>query len=569
MLTTQKISTSDQSDIQTKLIDAMVETIKNINAKPKDAHGIWYPDEYEQYCKENGIEYKKEYITGYTNPEFWEQIGERETFMMKKGKKASNALQAFLNGLTLGDCGNMMVACQYAALLEVFGEEKFNLIFDPESNPIVISQMMTGNPVQSSGYFFEFTPGAEEALIGTVGNRPIKKGDMCHIAGVSFYTLRHPTGTSAGENVICVGKNEKGEDLFYGFDGAFKDKPLTEREIRSLLLENYNLPRNHFDEELISKKPNPKYKSILELGTLPTTNPLDLTKGFLVASSIGPVLPRIEKYAQMDSKEAAENFMKDYNYFIRNRMLKSWERIPLTSLKSSYERMPEKSFLPDDLTISFSDDDHSLFKLDQTFGHDEKRFSKTKIFPTPKFSEMTEQGYVNRFLNNPINESIKQQLREKNVSRELTYIIINGGIDRFIHYHFVNMDQLICFHEKSPWILDALRRSNFTDAIYSKIITIDQIGKLTEIQVKSLLSAEEGVKLKNKIDDYIKFNDQQSIKLLKFNTEDSVSGIPKSIFSKSEQEYKKILEQAKKVENDQAQALWDKDYSLTRRKYPG
>ncbi len=68
---------------------------------------------------------------------------------------------------------------------------------------------------------------------------------------MKWYKDKHPMGVWAGDNVICVGYNHNGEQLFLGF--GF-EKPLTELEIYDRLIDGYNQERSEKELRYISSR---------------------------------------------------------------------------------------------------------------------------------------------------------------------------------------------------------------------------------------------------------------------------------------------------------------------------
>lgn len=212
--------------------------------------GVWYPEEYKKYLKnEFGIEMDPNLYSGLANEEFFDKIAPY-TFQIKQGKKPSEALLSFLKGPTIADCGNATTACYYKSILDFIGEEKFNDFFT--SPPFLFSISLHGvtDPTSPISKLVKYTEAARQNIEGIPGKRPLKVGEECHFAGVKWYANKHPAGSGGGWNVIYMGDNEKGQQLFMGHGFS---KPLTEREIDQKLIRDYNEARTPQDEEMITK----------------------------------------------------------------------------------------------------------------------------------------------------------------------------------------------------------------------------------------------------------------------------------------------------------------------------
>lgn len=215
--------------------------------------GIWYPDEYRKYLMDEfEIEMDENFNTGFANEDFFEKTG-RFTFKLKNDVSAYEALLSFLEGPTVADCGNAIEACYYKCVLDIIGEKKFNDLFSSEQFALTIGQNVfdENSPIS---LLADFSDAAKRGNAGVFGKRPLKIGEVCHFGGVIWYGNKHPKGSSGGWNVVYVGDDEIGQQLFmaHGFE-----KPLTEKEIIQKLVELYNSERTPQEEQYLiqAKKP--------------------------------------------------------------------------------------------------------------------------------------------------------------------------------------------------------------------------------------------------------------------------------------------------------------------------
>ena len=65
--------------------------------------------------------------------------------------------------------------------------------------------------------------------------------------------MKHPRGLNSGVNVICIGKNKDGDQLYLALDF---EKEMTEKEIYDALLKDYNKERTFEDMECIKAANN-------------------------------------------------------------------------------------------------------------------------------------------------------------------------------------------------------------------------------------------------------------------------------------------------------------------------
>ncbi|QLH36130.1 MAG: hypothetical protein HWD61_08340 [Parachlamydiaceae bacterium] len=87
---------------------------------------------------------------------------------------------------------------------------------------------------------------------GMPNQRPLEVGDSCYFEGVHYYQERHGNfGNGWGASVIYIGKNEKGEQLYIGFDF---DTAVTEDQINQALIDLYLMPpRINVTEEILKR----------------------------------------------------------------------------------------------------------------------------------------------------------------------------------------------------------------------------------------------------------------------------------------------------------------------------
>ncbi|OGT46752.1 MAG: hypothetical protein A3E83_03615 [Gammaproteobacteria bacterium RIFCSPHIGHO2_12_FULL_41_20] len=170
------------------------------------------------------------------------------------------ALAAFFHGPTFADCGSVLQACVYRAIEEMLGSDTFNRLFGNALSRFVITPILYREiPVQmeypdvsqknrlhgGNPLYFLFDS------IDTPTEKDIVPGDILYIKGIEKYPYKHPAGTENGENVICIGRNPAGENLYLGFGPVTFPQPLTYAEIRVKLIHAYNLPQSTDSKEKI------------------------------------------------------------------------------------------------------------------------------------------------------------------------------------------------------------------------------------------------------------------------------------------------------------------------------
>ena len=244
---------SEIASMEKDIAKGVVSAMQQYFNKHTLLQGVWYPDDYRKILKDKfDIEMDESFHMGFANEQFWEKTG-NFTFKLKEGCKPSQALLSFLEGPTVADCGNATTACYYKCILDIIGEEKFDQVFGSKGFALKITQRILDEDSLLLG-LAGFTQAAKNGESGVPGKRPLKIGEECHFSGVIWYGNKHPKGPGGGMNVLYIGDNAQGEQLFmaHGFE-----KPLTEREIIIRLIESYNRERTPQDEKHIAELQEP------------------------------------------------------------------------------------------------------------------------------------------------------------------------------------------------------------------------------------------------------------------------------------------------------------------------
>ncbi|HXF28270.1 MAG TPA: hypothetical protein VN457_00340, partial [Chlamydiales bacterium] len=271
--------------------------------------GVWYGHEYQEFLAGKQKKMPDDYVSGYTNDTYFKKV-DGMTFVLRANNAASDALESFFKGLTIADCGSVASACHYKAFLDILGKEKFNQIFAATGPyPLVISAEGFDSGIDD-GILASQTIDGSKRLIGTIGNRLVQVGEECHFGGVQWYLDKHPNGHLGGYNVICVGKNSDGKQLFLGF--GFK-KPLTEEEIYDLLLDGYNLERSEEDKLFIEEdqehsayydtSSNPNLRSLYTIERTKNRAEFNFLKGFIPGAQRAIIASNIRLLKEKDIRE--------------------------------------------------------------------------------------------------------------------------------------------------------------------------------------------------------------------------------------------------------------------------
>jgi len=290
----EALDAEEVSAMEKSISEGVISSMGQFFNKHEMCKGIWYPNDYRKYLMDEfDIEMDESFCTGFANEKFFEKTG-RFTFKLKDGEKASEALLSFLNGPTVADCGNATMACYYKCILDIIGEEKFDQLFSSKFFALTIGQNGITDKTSPISYLAEYTEASKQMKTGVLGKRPLQIGEECHFDGIIWYANKHPEGFGGGWNVIYVGDDKEGNQLFmaHGFE-----KPLTESEINQKLLELYNRERTLQDEQHVAKASKPKLYDKRTNGYLMShytvsevevgRNTSRFIKGFLVGSVRG------------------------------------------------------------------------------------------------------------------------------------------------------------------------------------------------------------------------------------------------------------------------------------------
>ena len=88
--------------------------------------------------------------------------------------------------------------------------------------------------------------------------------------------------------------------------------------------------------------------------------------------------------------------------------------------------------------------------------------------------------------------------------------LTDGSVQEYIDKRYATLTQLITIHSSQPWVINAMRCNNIRQGIYNRNITIDEICKLTEVQVGAILHEFKDTELKLKVNEYIEENNSMN-----------------------------------------------------------
>lgn len=283
--------------------------------------GIFYPNDYcellldnvdmkaHQQLRKNGS-----YYCGLAPQEFFEvRRLNLKTFTtvyfggywarVLPGRSASDALEAFLNGLTLTSSTEICQLSLFLALRDLLTKDKFDILFDARSPcPLTLYGDFTNNPTIQclfSVYSITATPDGQ-----------IQKGDMVVFRNSPSYGWKHVNGEFSVLATLC--DSAPGQPVT--FSGFWLPPAMTRDEILDELCEEYNRESHNLPLLPIA------YASKLSKASLP---PLDTaSKERLIKEGMGEyylIRIRPDRILQLVKSSPEEGLV----------LLKEWSRQPI------------------------------------------------------------------------------------------------------------------------------------------------------------------------------------------------------------------------------------------------
>jgi len=233
----------------------VAEGMDRANAGPNTVDsGIWYAENYE---REHPDHWKEDFRTGFAPPAYWEKLGFME-WRLKPKVSASDAIRAWLKGLTIAECQTTVIALEFDTLRAAVGDDKFDAKFGSADKVTPTAQRMVISPrgISQVEQFMKPTEAAAAGTLGTIGNRPnVKEGEWYYFYNHPKYLLKHPGGAWQGENSIYMGRDAKGEQVWAGL-GTYNERTgsshVTEHEMYDEMIAAYNGARDVNDERALT-----------------------------------------------------------------------------------------------------------------------------------------------------------------------------------------------------------------------------------------------------------------------------------------------------------------------------
>ena len=225
--------------------------------------GVWYASEYFHATRgrpETEALWLDAYLTGHADPELFEQQGYMD-WTLRPGRSASEAIRAWLAGLTIAECLTTIVAAQWETLRAMVGDRAFDQQFG-SSDPLVDAAIPEERRLRvRNGWAPKRGPGGgvpanplrefirkPEADAGVPGNRPAQPGQRYYFGNHFKFKHKHPNPINnlVGENALFVGWAERASGPVQEWNGLGMPYA-TELEILESLAAAWNEPREEGD----------------------------------------------------------------------------------------------------------------------------------------------------------------------------------------------------------------------------------------------------------------------------------------------------------------------------------
>lgn len=235
----ESITAYDQARHETALGGDIVQKMTDVNqalAGNDPARGVHYEHTYRNRFPDA---WRDEYVGGYADPTRFHRHAQMIWELLPQ-QSASAALRSWLTGLTIAECGTVLVAIQLSSLLQVVGDWMFDEMFgstDPQKQPTVHRLRITSNLNHC------LPPGlARGAGTTPQGHAEFKVGAKYHFENHPDYLHKHPDGALGGENAVYLGQGHDGPE-FAGFGIG----PVSAQRMCSILCGSYNAARTAGD----------------------------------------------------------------------------------------------------------------------------------------------------------------------------------------------------------------------------------------------------------------------------------------------------------------------------------
>jgi hypothetical protein len=238
-----------------KMINITADATRRTSTYSKDMkildQGFWYANDYFKYLSEKKqtqrIQYlksKNSFYCGFPPKGFYSVpdssfAGNSKpcSYQLKPGTSPAEGLANIRQKLCFIDCQEGIELAYYELLLEIWGETKFNQVFDSKgSSPLRFDPAITQTPL------IRFISKKNLESIGKLGNRPVQPGDSVFFQHIPLYGVKHRQGEWGGFHVLCIqNKDDDNDDQkFAGFGSP--PSGWTEKQILIHFADQFNQP---------------------------------------------------------------------------------------------------------------------------------------------------------------------------------------------------------------------------------------------------------------------------------------------------------------------------------------
>jgi hypothetical protein len=224
-------------DVDVTLHAGIAAKMQEVNNGGTADTGVHYPFNYRANY---AARWQEDYANGYANAAYFQRTAAPSTWDLRPGQRASQAIQAWLTGLTIAECASTLVAIQLDGARRTLGDAEFDRRFGPAAADVA----PTVQRLHISGDISECLPEGWLTGAGTDenGGPILAVGAKYFFGNHSAYNRKHPDGFFQGENCVHMGN---GQWSGFGVENH------TTAEMYALMRDQYNLARTEGDYRLI------------------------------------------------------------------------------------------------------------------------------------------------------------------------------------------------------------------------------------------------------------------------------------------------------------------------------
>ncbi|MCX6990948.1 MAG: hypothetical protein NTX49_07810 [Chlamydiae bacterium] len=201
--------------------------------------GVWYATEFYKACKRlsnlplasSSVDLGSTYH-GHGPQEVVTHIEDATSptgrhlyaFSLKEGIRASKAMLHLKEGLSFLDCGNVCYLASYFALLDLLGEEKFDILFGFDSP---FRWTLTADSQSPLSVLFP--------RCFLQNKSQIQLGDIAYFSNCKQYVVKHIASQARGIHLLCASDSPH-KYLVFGL----VPKPIYQAEVEYMLYECFN-----------------------------------------------------------------------------------------------------------------------------------------------------------------------------------------------------------------------------------------------------------------------------------------------------------------------------------------